>query len=91
MSLIAVDLDQAISIARAFGATRLVVFGSYVDDPETARDLDLAVAGVKGWKLYELAARLEETLHVPLDVISLDDSNLITRQAEHYGEVLYAA
>lgn len=91
MSLTAVDLDKAISIARAFGATRLFVFGSYVTDPETARDLDLAVAGVKGWKLYELAARLEENLHVPLDLISLDDSNPITRQAERYGEVLYTA
>jgi hypothetical protein len=30
------------TLAREYGATRLVLFGSAADDPETARDLDLA-------------------------------------------------
>jgi len=58
--------DKAVAVARDFGATRLVLFGTSSDDPARARDLDLACDGVEGWKLYQLAARLEETLRTPL-------------------------
>ena len=91
LSMKHVDLDKAIAIAKQFGASRLVVFGSFLKDPENARDLDLAVAGINDWAFFELAARLEEALRVPLDLISLDHANPITRQAERYGEELYAA
>jgi predicted nucleotidyltransferase len=36
-------IETAKAIARDYGATRMVVFGSAVDDPENARDLDLAI------------------------------------------------
>jgi predicted nucleotidyltransferase len=41
-------IETAKAIARDYGATRMVVFGSAVDDPENARDLDLAIEGVEG-------------------------------------------
>ena len=66
MPITTVDLRKAVEIARGYGATKLILFGSYLENPETARDLDLAVDGVQGWKLYELAARIERALHVPL-------------------------
>lgn len=89
MSAQNVDLERAVQIAREFGAKRLMVFGSYLKNPETARDLDLAVEGVQGWKLYELAARLEEALHVALDLVSLDKPTPLTQQIEAKGRVLY--
>ena len=48
-------IETAKAIARRYGATRMVVFGSAVDDPEHARDLDLAIEGVEGWTIWELA------------------------------------
>ena len=53
-------LDQAIALAKTYGATRLILFDSALRHPDQARDLDLACDGVAGWKLYELGARLEE-------------------------------
>lgn len=91
MSVANVNLDKAVAVAMEFGVSRLIVFGSYVTNPDSAKDLDLAVSGLNDWTFFELAARLEETLRVPLDLISLDQDSPLTRQAEIYGKVLYAA
>ncbi len=47
------QLDRAIALAKAYGATRLILFGSAATAPEQARDIDLACDGVTGWKFYE--------------------------------------
>ena len=57
-------LMSVVLVARRFGATRLLLFGSALNSPATARDLDLACAGVPGWKFFELSSALEETLDV---------------------------
>ena len=82
------QLNQAIDLAKAYGATRLILFGSALTAPEQARDLDLACDGVMGWKLYELGARLEEELRLPLDLIPLSPPNRLTRLIEQQGKVL---
>jgi uncharacterized protein len=81
-------LTNAVGIARQFGATRLLLFGSALTRPSSARDLDLACAGVQGWKLFELAAALEETLRVPLDLVPLDPPTAFTRLIEKQARVL---
>ena len=86
------DLDKllvrAVSVAREFGATRLLLFGSALENPTKAHDLDLACAGVPGWKLFELSAALEESLHIPLDLLPLDSPTAFTRLIEKRGRVL---
>lgn len=77
-------IETAKSIARRYGATRMVVFGSAVDDPEHARDLDLAIEGVEGWTIWTLAAEIDENLDIPVDVIPLDPSPF-TELVEEYG------
>ena len=81
-------LERAIALAKAYGATRLILFGSAATAPERAKDLDLACDGVAGWKFYELGARLEEELRVPLDLIPLDPPTRFTRLIERRGKVL---
>lgn len=82
------QLEQIISLASGYGATRLFLFGSAVDNPETARDLDLACDGVPGWKLYELAARLEDELRMPFDLVPLSPPSRFTRLIEARGRRL---
>jgi hypothetical protein len=48
----------------------------------------LACDGVAGWKFYELGARLEEELEIPLDLISLNPPTRFTRLIERKGKVL---
>ena len=82
------QIDRAVALAKAYGATRLILFGSAAATPEQARDLDLACDGVAGWKFYELGARLEEELRIPLDLVPLSPPNRFTRIIERWGKVL---
>ena len=82
------QLERAIVLAKAYGATRLILFGSAATTPEQARDLDLACDGVSGWQLYELGARLEEELRIPLDLVPLSPPTRFTRLIEQRGKVL---
>ena len=88
MSIKPEQLDRAIALAKSFGATRLILFGSAASKLGEAGDLDLACDGVSGWKFYELGARLEEELKIPLDLISLNPPTRFTRLIERKGKVL---
>jgi predicted nucleotidyltransferase len=82
------DVKKIVSLAKSYGATRVILFGSAAENPEEARDLDLAFDGILGWRLYELGARLEEELKVPLDVVSLTPPTRFTRLIETKGQQL---
>ena len=82
------QIERAVALAKAYGATRLILFGSAATAPEQARDLDLACDGISGWKFYELGARLEDELRIPLDLIPLDPPTRFTRLIEQRGKVL---
>jgi uncharacterized protein len=81
-------LANAVLVARRFGAKRLLLFGSALENPGAARDLDPACAGVPGWKLFEFSSALEETLRVPLDLVPLDSPSPFTRLIEKRARVL---
>lgn len=82
------QFEKITVLARNYGATRLILFGSAHDNPDTARDIDLACDGVSGWKLYELAARLEEEVNAPLDLVPLSPPNRFTQMIERRGRRL---
>lgn len=82
------QFDKITSLAKSYGATRLILFGSAKESPETARDIDLACDGVSGWKLYELAARLENEVNMPLDLVPLTLSTRFTQMVERNGRRL---
>lgn len=87
----AISLEQLNTIknlAQSYGATRLILFGSTVDNPAAARDVDLACDGVSGWKLYELAARIEDAINMPLDLVPLSPSNRFVEMVERRGKRL---
>ena len=84
----AFQLDKITALARSYGSTRLYLFGSALENPDEARDIDLACDGVSGWKLYELAARLENELDMPFDLVPLSPPNKFTRLIETRGRRL---
>lgn len=88
MAFTQLQIEKITTLARGYGATRLILFGSAKDNPETARDVDLACDGVSGWKFYEMAARLEDEIHVPLDLIPLSPPSRFTRLIERKGRPL---
>ncbi len=81
-------IDKIVQLAKTYGATRLILFGSAIDTPQTARDIDIACDGVSGWKLFELAAKIEDELDIPLDIIPLTPAARFTQNIEKRGRVL---
>ena len=82
-------LGEAVAIARRYGAERVVLFGSALQHPETARDLDLAVGGVDGWEFFGMAAEMERVVPLPLDVVPLEPESRFTRRITERGRILY--
>ncbi|MHB1646742.1 MAG: hypothetical protein ACYCSW_09615 [bacterium] len=44
------QIERIIALAKVYGATRLILFGSAVETPEKARDIDLACDPATAWK-----------------------------------------
>ncbi|MEW6607671.1 MAG: DNA polymerase III subunit beta [bacterium] len=82
------QIEKIVSLAKIYGATRLILFGSALEMPLETKDIDLACEGVTGWKIYELAAKLEEELETPLDIVPLSPPTRFTRYIETKGKVL---
>ena len=88
MAVSNIQIKKIVAVAKAYGATRLILFGSALETPGKARDIDLACDGVPGWKLYELAARLEEDIKTNLDIVPLTPSTKFTKLIEQKGKAL---
>lgn len=82
------QIEKAITLAKEYGATRLLLFGSALEKSVQAKDLDLACGGVEGWKLYQFGAQLEEELGIPLDIVPLDPPSPFTEMIERKAKVL---
>ena len=83
-------INRAIKICRKHGVTKLILFGSAVNNLENARDLDLAVEGIQGWKIIELAAELENDLVINVDVVSIKGNDAFINHILPRSRVLYA-
>lgn len=88
MPITQAQIEKIVSLAKSYGATRLILFGSIIDTPYQAKDIDIACDGVTGWKLYELAAKLEEELRTPLDLVPLSPPSRFTKRIESKGRVI---
>lgn len=88
MAITQSEIDTIVTLSRSYGATRLILFGSALRPDRHARDIDLACDGVEGWKLYELASRIEDQLRTTLDIVPLRPATRFTRLIEARGKVL---
>jgi len=82
------QLDEIVSLAKGCGATRLILFGSFLDGPDTAEDIDLACNGVSK-NIFRLACSIEEVIKKPADLVELTPSTRFTRMIERRGKCLY--
>jgi predicted nucleotidyltransferase len=82
-------VERCVATAREFGVRRLILFGSALESPETARDVDLACEGVEGWDVFRLGARLEEELGVNVDLVPLSPDDRFSQHVARRGRVIY--
>ena len=84
------DMENTIiSIAKKYKAKRVFLFGSMLDQPETARDIDLGVEGVLGVAFFRMMAEFSLGLPKSVDVIDMDVTNSFTMLVKRDGKVVY--
>ncbi|MFC2130767.1 nucleotidyltransferase family protein [Bacteroidota bacterium] len=81
-------IDKAIEIAKSYNATKLLLFGSALNDPANANDLDLACEGVDNAKFFHLAAEIEDAVMLQVDLVPLDHTDLFINYIKKYGRFL---
>ena len=67
------ELAEIIDISTEFGAEKLILFGSCLDDVESAHDIDLAVSGVKPREFFKYYGKVSMTVDDEVDIVDLDD------------------
>ena len=81
-------IERCVAAARDFGVRRLILFGSALESPDTARDVDLACEGVEGWDVLRLGARLEEELGVNVDLVPVYPDDPFSQHVAQRGRVI---
>ena len=85
------QIDTCIAVAKRYGATKLVLFGSAVHDAANARDIDLLCMGVAGGRFLSMGAERENETGVVVDTIQADEPTPFVEYNMPKGRVLYAA
>lgn len=81
-------IKRAVELAKEYNAKKLILFGSALDNPEMAKDLDLA-ADIPGIDIYVYAGRLENEFGFVVDIIPLDIKSKFMDLVNKYGKVIY--
>ncbi|MCK5178393.1 MAG: hypothetical protein KAR32_02605 [Candidatus Omnitrophica bacterium] len=84
------ELTKIVDISKAFGADRVLLFGSCLDDVARARDIDIAVSGIPPRKFFEYYAEVSMAVKDEVDIVDLDDlGDHFSGRILSKGKVLY--
>jgi predicted nucleotidyltransferase len=81
-------INRIIELAKEYGAGKLILFGSILEDYTTAEDIDLA-SDIPGSKIYGFAAQIEDELHILVDIVPLTPRNRFIDSIIKKGKVIY--
>jgi predicted nucleotidyltransferase len=82
-------LQAAVRVLRAMGARRVLLFGSAVETPETAHDIDLAVEGIPVRNILEADVAVCEVFEGPTDLVTREENPGFFELIERRCRVLY--
>lgn len=86
------ELDTAIDILRAAGASEVYLFGSFADDTATPdSDIDLAVKGLPPPVFFETVGKISLALSRNFDLIDMDEKNPFTEYLEQKRKLVRVA
>ncbi|MCX7044403.1 MAG: nucleotidyltransferase domain-containing protein [Candidatus Sumerlaeota bacterium] len=89
MAITQMEIDRSKQFLVSKGATQIILFGSAMQNPQNACDLDLACRGIPPEIFYAVAGKIERVVGKPVDLIDLTDNTPFTQRVEKIGQVLY--
>jgi predicted nucleotidyltransferase len=84
-------IDKAIELAKEYGATKVLLFGSALSDPENANDLDIGVFGISDEHFFQFGGTLDIELGFNVDVIPLKQNSPFVDYIIKHGKYIYGS
>lgn len=85
-----VELGKIISISKEFGVEKVLLFGSCLEDIESARDIDIAVSGINPRDFFKYYGKVSMVVDDEVDIFDLDDVRKhLCKRILSKGKVLY--
>ena len=78
-----------IEIAKEFNLKKLVLFGSSIESPDSAKDIDLACEGVTGRQFLRLGLKLENIFDKPVGLVMIEEKNSFIQEILKEGVHIY--
>jgi len=88
------ELQTAVEILKAYGARRVILFGSAARSVADPQDIDLACEGLPPARFFEVLGKLLSALPVPIDLVDLEGAELkptLRQRIYREGVLLYEA
>lgn len=67
------ELDKIVGISKKFGVEKVLLFGSCLEDAETAHDIDIAVVGIEPRDFFKYYGKVSMAIDDEVDIFDLDD------------------
>jgi len=84
------ELKKIANISKEFGAKKVLLFGSCREDIESARDIDIAVSGIKPQEFFKYYGKVSMAVDDEVDIIDLDDiREHLYKRVLSKGQVIY--
>lgn len=84
------ELAKIVEVSKEFGARKVLLFGSCLEDIEVARDIDLAVSGIKPSEFFRYYGKVSMMVEDEVDIIDLDDvREHLYKRILSKGKVIY--
>ena len=83
-------LDKIAGISKEFGAKKVLLFGSCVEDIKLAHDIDIAVSGIRPREFFEYYGKVSMAVDDEVDIVDLDDvRGHLYRRILSKGRIVY--
>ena len=84
------ELETIASISKEFGAEKVILYGSCIEDIKSARDIDVAVAGIKPRDFFKYYGRVSMMVDDEVDIVDLDDiRDHLYKRILSKGKIIY--
>ena len=83
------QIHEAAESLRKMGARRIILFGSMIDSPEDANDIDIAVEGIPLNQILNADVAVCEIFETQADLISREENPAFYDIIKNYGKIIY--
>ena len=84
------ELYKIVDISKEFGVKKVLLFGSCVEDINSAHDIDIAVSGIRPREFFKYYGKVSMEVEDEVDIVDLDEvREHLYKRILSKGKVLY--